>query len=56
MFVRPTAGGAVLPLKQERRFSDLVPASPSDLQIRRKKKNQDVRLVRTRKKKILLPV
>lgn len=33
MFVRPTAGGAVLPLKQERRFSDLAPGSSSDLQI-----------------------
>lgn len=33
VFVRPTAGGAVLPLKQERRFSDLAPESPSDLQI-----------------------
>lgn len=33
VFFRPPAGGAVLPLKQERRFSDLAPESPSDLQI-----------------------
>lgn len=33
VFVRPTAGGAGLPLKRERRFSDLAAAPPSDLQI-----------------------
>lgn len=36
VFVLPTAGGSVLPeipLKRERRFADLAPESPSDLEM-----------------------